>query len=124
MALSDACFEYLTAVAEAARILGRDAHHYSDPENPLRYGPEIDALRRACIAASEAPYDPEAAARVIRLAASVMAYHDTPPTAAEASQRRADLDCLVRALQKELDSDDAAALPALVEQVSVETPFT
>jgi thioester reductase-like protein len=53
-----------------------------------------------------------------------MAYHDTPPTAAEASQRRADLDCLVRALQKELDSDDAAALPALIEQVSAETPFT
>ena len=32
MALSDSCFEFLQAVAGAAAQLGRDAHHYSDPQ--------------------------------------------------------------------------------------------
>ena len=73
MALS-VLLRFLQAVAAAAAQLGRDAHQYSDPQNPLRYGPEIDALRRACVAAVDAPYDPGAGARVLRLAASVMRF--------------------------------------------------
>jgi hypothetical protein len=46
MALSDSCFEFLDAVAAAASALAKDVHHYAAPDNPLRYGSEIDALRR------------------------------------------------------------------------------
>ena len=79
MALSDACFDFLEAVGGAARKLADEAHWYSAPDNPLRYGEEIDALRRACMVVAEAPYDPEAGVRLLRLAASVMRHHDTPP---------------------------------------------
>jgi hypothetical protein len=88
MALSDACYDYLTAVAKAARELAEAAHHYSAPDNALVYGPEIDALRRACVAASEVSNDPEAACRVTRLAASIMTYHDTFPSMPAAIERR------------------------------------
>jgi hypothetical protein len=124
MALSDSCFEFLQAVAAAAAQLGRDAHHYSDPQNPLRYGPEIDALRRACVAAVDAPYDPEAGARVLRLAASVMRFHDTPSGTDRETSLQAELDQLVHVIQTDLDPDDAAAVPAVIEQIAAETPFT
>jgi hypothetical protein len=65
MALSDSCYNYLNAVADAAKVLADDAHHYSAPDNALAYGQEIDALRRACVAAAAAPYDPDAASRVV-----------------------------------------------------------
>lgn len=124
MALSDACFAYLQAVADAAAELGRNAHHYSDPESPFRYDSEIDALRRACIAAAEAPYDPEAGTRVLCLATAIMRYHDTVPGTEPHKLLRFEMDRLVRALQSELSPEDASAVPAVVEQVVSETPFT
>ena len=60
MALSDSCFEFLDAVTIAASALAKDVHHYSSPDNPISHGAEIDALRRACSAVAEAPYDPDA----------------------------------------------------------------
>ena len=77
--LSDACFEFLYSVGEAAGILAKAVHHYSEPDGPFGYGAEIDTLRRACAAVKERPYDAEAAAVLLRLAASVMTFHDTPP---------------------------------------------
>ena len=125
MALSDSCFEFLHSVAEAAAQLGREAHYYSDPEHPIQCGTEIDALRRACVAAGEAPYDPEALARIVRLASSIMRYHDTPPGIGVEVERRAQLNKLVRTIQSELSPEDAAAVPAVVDQVvAAETPFT
>ena len=125
MALSDACFDFLNAVAEAAAELGRQAHHYSDPDYPIRYGVEVDALRHACMAAGEAPYDPEAAARALRLALSVMRYHDIPPVHEDWSEKkRAEMMRLVKALQKDLVPEEAAAVPAVVEQIVQETPFS
>lgn len=124
MALSDACFEFLEAVATAAAELGRDAHYYSDPDGPLRYGSEIDALRRACVAAAEAPYDPEAGARVLRLATAVMRYHDMVPDTDHAKLLNVEMNRLVQALQSELHPEEAAAVPAVVEQVVIENPFT
>ena len=35
MALSDACFQFLTDVAEAAGRLAEEAHHYSAPDLSL-----------------------------------------------------------------------------------------
>jgi hypothetical protein len=123
MALSDAYFEFLNTVAEAAAQLSRDAHRYSDPDYPISYGTEADALRHACkAAAAVAPFDPDAMTRVVKLAHSVMRYHDTPPEPEEA--RRVEMRRLVKALQKELDPEEAAAVPAVIEQVMKETPDT
>jgi hypothetical protein len=124
MALSDSCFDFLQAVSTAAADLARDVHHYSAPDSPIAYGSEIDALRRACAAVTGAPYDPETGARLLRLAASVMAFHDTPPETQEASTREADMRKLVRLLQDALDGDDAAAVPSVVENVVTETGYT
>ena len=79
MALSDSCFEFMQATADAADALAAAVHHYAAPDHPISYGLEIDALRRACAAVKESPFDPEAGAELLRLAASVMTFHDTPP---------------------------------------------
>lgn len=91
MALSDSCADFMQAINAAADELALAVHHYSDPNSPIRYGPEIDALRRACVAVADAPYDPEANCRLFRLAESTMRYHDTPPGSTESSQREAEL---------------------------------
>jgi hypothetical protein len=53
-----------------------------------------------------------------------MAYHDTPPKTREETERRAAMASLVRTIQAELDPEEAAAVPAVIEQVTAETPFT
>ena len=123
MALSDSCFEFLQAFGKAAETLAREAHYYSDPTYPLRYGKEVDALRRAAALTSESPYDPEAGARLLRLATSVMQYLDTPP-GEEANQRQAEMRQLITILQSELDPEEAAAVPAVIQHVVAETPYT
>jgi hypothetical protein len=124
LALSDACFDFLRNVADAAEELANDVHHYSDPEYPIPYGSEVGTLRRACLAVKHAPYDPDAGARLLRLAASVMTAHDTPPSSEEAHSRHEAMIKLSRALEAELDGDDASAVPALVRNVVTETGFT
>jgi hypothetical protein len=79
MALSDSCFEFMQQTADAANVLSVAIHHYAAPDYPISYGIEIDALRRACAAVKERPFDPEAGAELLRLAASVMTFHDTMP---------------------------------------------
>ncbi len=124
MALSDSCFEFLEAVGKAGRKLADEAHHYSAPDNPLQYGEEIDTLRRACMAMAETPYDPEAGASLLRLAASVMRHHDTPPGAPSAPDREAETMELVRLLRSNLGTEDASAASSTVEHIARETPFT
>jgi hypothetical protein len=46
MALSDSCFDFLRATADAAEELAVAVHRYSAPDYPIPYGIEIDALRR------------------------------------------------------------------------------
>jgi hypothetical protein len=58
MALSDGCFDFLRSPADAADVLADAVHHYAAPGYPISYGGEIDALRRACAALRERPYDP------------------------------------------------------------------
>ncbi|HEY1983350.1 MAG TPA: DUF2321 domain-containing protein [Xanthobacteraceae bacterium] len=124
MALSDVCFEFLQAVSSAAEELAQGVHHYSDPESPIRYGLEIDALRRACGAVKDAPYDPEAKIRLLRLTSSIMAFHDTPPDDDPKDSRQAAMTKLIRILEAELGDDDATAVPALVGNVVAETGYT
>src|SRR3954463_14690304 len=117
MALSDECWEFLHSVSEAAEKLARGVHYYSDPQYPIPYGSEIDALRQACAAVAQTPYDPEAGARLLRLAATAMAFHDTVPGSAEMFARGPEMKRLVRLLQTELDGEDAATISAVVNNV-------
>jgi hypothetical protein len=76
--LSDACFEFLESLRDAAQVLAQASAHYAN--SPLRYGEEIDALLVACGDVQRPkPWNEEAAIRLIRLAGSVLKYHDTPP---------------------------------------------
>jgi hypothetical protein len=50
MTLSDSCFEFMQAMADAADTLAAAVHHYAAPDYPISCGFEIDALRRACAA--------------------------------------------------------------------------
>ncbi|SIN88138.1 hypothetical protein SAMN05443247_00426 [Bradyrhizobium erythrophlei] len=124
MALSDACFEFLQATADAAEVLASKVHHYSAPDYPIQYGVEIDALRRACLAVRDRPYDPEAGAELLRLAASVMTFHDGSPGAPERCHREAEMRKLIGLLEEPLDHSEKAAVPAVVQNVMTETSFT
>jgi hypothetical protein len=124
MALSDACFDFLQATADAAEALATAVHHYAAPDYPIPYGGEIDALRRACAAFRERPYDPASGADLLRLAASVMTFHDTPPDAPEHWHRESEMKRLVSLLQDNLDGDDSIAVPAVVDNVVAESRFT
>jgi hypothetical protein len=44
--LSDACFEFLASLREAAQALVEQSAHFAKP--PFEYGEEIDALLVAC----------------------------------------------------------------------------
>jgi hypothetical protein len=57
----------MQATADAAGTLAAAIHHYAAPDNTISYGVEIDALRRACAAVKESPFDPEAGAELLRL---------------------------------------------------------
>lgn len=124
MALSDACFEFLEAVEAAARELAESVHWYSAPDYPLPYGEEIDALRRACLAVAASSYDAEAGIQLLRLATSVMRYHDAPPVPPGSLDHRAKVRTLVKLLQSGVDVLDASAVPSVVEHVLCETPLT
>lgn len=124
MALSDACFEFMQATAVAAETLAAAVYHYAAPDYPIPYGVEIDALRRACAAVKERPYDPASGAELLRLASSVMTFHDTPPDTPEHLHRAVEMKKLVRLLQETLDGNDKATVPAVVTNVMVETSFT
>jgi hypothetical protein len=124
MALSDSCFEFMQATADAAEALAIAVHHYAAPDYPISYGIEIDALRRACAAMKESPFDPESGAELLRLAASVMTFHDTPPDTPESLARDVEMKKLIKLLQATLESDDRTTVPAIIENVVVETRFT
>jgi len=124
MALSDACFEFMQATADAAEALAAAVHRYSAPDYPIPYGVEIDALRRACSAVRDSPYDPQTGAELLRLAASVMTFHDTPPDTPEALHREVELKTLIRLLEDTVEDGQKATVPAIVKNAVVETKFT
>ena len=124
MALSDSCYEFMKATADAADALAAAVHHYAAPDYPIAYGIEIDALRRACAVMKESPFDPESGSELLRLAASVMTFHDALPESPQAFAREIEMKKLIRLLQATLDYDDRTTVPAIVENVVVETRFT
>jgi hypothetical protein len=122
--LSDACWDFVHSVEEAAGTLAKAVHHYAAPDGPFAYGTEIDALRRACAAVKENPYDANAAAQLLRLAVSVMTFNDTPPDTPEFLHRQAEMKKLIKLLQDDLEGDDQAIVPVVVQNAVVETPLT
>jgi hypothetical protein len=122
MALSDACFEFLEAVCTAAQRLSAAVEEYGQP--PFGYGEEIEALRQTCAEAADAPWNTEVGARLLRLAAAVLAYHDTVPGAQVEAERQAEMAKLVLVLRSGLDTADAEGVEALVENIARDTPFT
>jgi hypothetical protein len=124
MALSDACFEFMHATAQAADELASRVHHYAAPDYPIPYGVEIDALRRACAAVKESPFDPQRGAELLRLAASVMVYHDALPEPPASLAREVEMKKLIRLLEATLDYEDNTTVPAIIENVVAETRFT
>jgi hypothetical protein len=124
MALSDSCFNFLNDVAQAADRLANDAHHYSSPNYPIQYGPEIDALRRTAAIVRDHPYDAEAGARLLKLASTIGRALDTAPGSPELEAKQKSVDDLIRSLLNEVTGDDAAALPAIVDNVTKDTLYT
>jgi hypothetical protein len=124
MALSDSCFEFLTAVSVAARQFAKEAHHYSAPDYPIQYGPEIDALRRTAALVRDHPYDAEAGARLLKLASTVGRALDTPPGSPELEAREKQMDELIRLLTKQVTGEDAESMPSVIKNVVVDTPYT
>ncbi len=118
--LSDACFEFLNSVEAAAAILAKAVHHYADPEGPFDYGSEIDALRKACAAVHASPFDPDAGATLLRLASSVMRFHDTSPGTELVASREQDMRRLIRLIQAD-SGEETASIAAVVRHVVTET---
>jgi hypothetical protein len=124
MALSDSCFDFLTAVSEAAGRFAKEAHHYSAPDYPIVYGPEIDALRRTAAIVRDHPYDAEAGARLLKLASTIGRALDTAPGSPELQAKQQSVDDLIRSLLPEVKDEDAASLPSIIENVTKDTPYT
>jgi uncharacterized protein DUF2321 len=124
MALSDACFNFLNEVAQAADRLAHTAHHYSAPDYLIQYGPEIDALKRMAVQFRDHPYDTEAGSQLLDLASSVGRYLDTPPDAKELPERSTKVAQLLQEMSSDLGMEDNKALRSVVENVVVNTPYT
>jgi hypothetical protein len=69
------------------------------------------------------PYDPVAGARLLQLAIAVQRFYDAPPGVPEADTRQIGMKELVQVLQKELEGEDRAAIPAIVETITREGPL-
>ncbi|MCI4680154.1 DUF2321 domain-containing protein [Rhodoblastus acidophilus] len=114
--LSDACFDFLQAFSIAAVKLFQDVHHYSAPAFSSAYGPEIAALRRACAKFQEQPYDAEAGAELLRLAKTIMFFHDTPPSSEKWEARRHEMKRLIQVIQNDLDEAERGLVPQIVSE--------
>src|SRR3954451_2178643 len=124
MALSDACFDFHMEVSAAASKLAEQAHECSAPHHVIKYGPEIDALRRTAEYFAENPYDPEAGAGLLRLSSTVLTYLDTPPGASELAQREKLVQQLVNVMGSDISLEDAKALSSIVDNIVIDTPHS
>ena len=124
MALSDSCFDFLTSVADAAGQFAKEAYHYSAPDYPIQYGPEIDALRRTAAIVRDHPYDSEAGARLLKLASTIGRALDTAPGSPELEAREKEMNELIQVLTKQVSGEDAESLPSIIKNVVTDTPYT
>jgi Uncharacterized protein conserved in bacteria (DUF2321) len=118
--LSDACFEFLESLREAAQALAEQSAHYAN--SPLRFGEELDALLVACGDVQARPWNEEAAIRLIRLAGSILSYHDTPPGEPTQPARLERMNALVRIVRSDLGDAAANEVATLVPDLTSDTP--
>jgi hypothetical protein len=118
--LSDACFEFLESLRDAAQALAEQSAPYA--KMPFRYGEEIDALLTACRDVQAEPWNEEAAIRLIRLAGSILSYHDTPPGSSGEAARLERMNALVRIVRSDLGDVEANEVAALVPDLTSDTP--
>jgi hypothetical protein len=116
--LSDECHQFLMSVQEAAERLAEAAHWYSAPNYPIPYGEEIDALRRAAARVAVEPIDADAMVHLLKLAASVLKYHDISRHSAAHSTVKEEMTALVRIFQTNAEPTTADTVPALVESLT------
>jgi hypothetical protein len=123
MALSDSCFDFLTAVSQAAGEFAKEAHRYSAPDYPIVYGPEVDALRRTAAIVRDHPYDAEAGARLLKLASIIGRALDTAPGSPEIeAQRQKEMDDLIRVLLADVRGEDATSLQSIIVALAAIIP--
>jgi hypothetical protein len=118
--LSDVCWEFLETVRKAAQVLAQQSASYTN--SPLRYGEELDALFVACADVQAKPWNEEAAVRLIRLAGSILSYHDTPPGGSGQSARLERMNALVRIFRSDLGDAEADEVAKLVPELTSDTP--
>ena len=118
--LSDACFEFLKSLRDAAQALAEKSAPYA--KTPFRYGDEIDAILSACRDVQAEPWNEEAAIRLIRLAGSILNYHDAPPGSSGEAARLERMNALVRIVRSDLGDAEAGEVAALVPDLTSDTP--
>ena len=119
--LSDACFEFLETLREAAGVLAEQAALYVN--SPLRYGDELDALLAACRDVQRPqPWNEEEAIRLIKLAGSILIYHDTPPGSDDQPARLERMNSLIRIVRSDLGDAQANEVASLVPDLTSNTP--
>jgi hypothetical protein len=119
--LSDSCFDFLQSLREAAEELAQATAHYAKP--PFRYGDELDALLVACRDVQRAqPWNEEAAIRLIKLAGSVLTYHDTPPGSDDQPARLERMNSLIRIVRSDLGDAQANEVASLIPDLTSDTP--
>jgi hypothetical protein len=118
--LSDACFEFLESLRDAAHALAKESTPYA--KMPFRYGDEIDAILSACRDVQTEPWNEEAAIRLIRLAGSILSYHDTPPGSDDEPARLKRMNALIRIIRSDLGEEEATEVAALVPDLISDTP--
>ena len=118
--LSDACFEFLEALREAAGVLAQQAALHVN--SPLRYGDELDALLVACrdVQRRQA-WNEEAAIRLIKLAGSILIYHDTFPGSDDQPARLERMNSLIRIVRSDLGDAEANEVASLVPDLTSDT---
>ena len=88
---------------------------------PFRYGDEIDAILSACRDVQTEPWNEEAAIRLIRLAGSILNYHDAPPGSSDEAARLERMNALVRIVRSDLGDAEATEVAALVPDLTSDT---
>ncbi len=111
---------HVESLREAAQALTQKSTHYA--ESPFRYGEEIDALFAACGDVQAKPWNEEAAIRRIRLAGSIMSYHDTPPGSSGESARLDRMNALVRIFRSDLGDAEADEVATLIPDLTSDAP--
>ena len=111
-------------VSGIAARCGARARQKSAPyaKMPFRYGDEVDAILSACRDVQAEPWNEDAAIRLIRLAGSILNYHDSPPGSDDEPARLERMNALICIVRSDLGDVEAIEVAALVPDLISDTP--